>query len=123
VQNLLPANLPKVLGDARRLEQVFGNLLSNACKYNRRGGTLSLRCEDAAERVCVRVEDEGAGMSPALLAELFQPFKRLQVSPDVPGTGLGLVVVKLLVGQMGGSIDVSSEPGRGTCFTVCLRKA
>ena len=62
-------------------------------------------------------------MSTALLAELFQPFKRLQVSADVPGTGLGLVVVKLLVEQMGGSIEVSSEPGRGTCFTVCLRKA
>ena len=123
VQNLLPGELPQVLGDARRLEQVFGNLLSNGCKYNRRGGMLTLRWRDEAEHVCVRVEDEGSGMSPALLAELFQPFTRLQVSPDVPGTGLGLVVVKLLVGQMGGSIDVSSEPGRGTCFTVCLRKA
>ncbi|MEO8806793.1 MAG: PAS domain-containing sensor histidine kinase, partial [Burkholderiaceae bacterium] len=123
VQNLLPPDLPRVLGDARRLEQVFGNLLSNACKYNRRGGTLTLRSQDTPEQVCVRVEDQGLGMSPSLLTELFQPFKRLQVSPDVPGTGLGLVVVKLLVGQMGGSIDVSSEPGRGTCFTVCLRKA
>jgi len=123
VQNLLPPDLPKVLGDTHRLEQVFGNLLSNACKYNRRGGTLTLRAQETAEQVCVRVEDQGLGMSPALLSELFQPFKRLQVSPDVPGTGLGLVVVKLLVGQMGGSIDVSSEPGRGSCFTVCLRKA
>ena len=73
--------------------------------------------------MCLRVEDQGRGMSATQMAELFQPFKRPQVAPDVPGTGLGLVVVKLLVGQMGGSIDVSSEPGRGTCFTVCLRKA
>lgn len=123
VHNLLPPELPQVLGDARRLEQVFGNLLSNACKYNRRGGVLTLRWKAEAEHVGVTVEDEGRGISADLLGELFQPFKRLQVSPDVPGTGLGLVVVKLLVGQMGGSIDVSSEPGRGTCFTVRLRKA
>ncbi len=123
VENLLPTDLPRVLGDARRLQQVFGNLLSNACKYNTRGGRLTLRSQDLPDQVCVRVEDEGRGLSAALLTELFQPFKRLQVSADVPGTGLGLVVVKLLVEQMGGRIDVSSEPGRGTCFTVCLRKA
>ena len=122
-RNLLPADLPAVLGDARRLQQVFGNLLSNACKYNTRGGTLTLRAHETPAQLCVRIEDEGRGMSTALLAELFQPFKRLQISADVPGTGLGLVVVKLLVEQMGGSIEVSSEPGRGTCFTVCLRKA
>jgi signal transduction histidine kinase len=123
VNNLLPSELPQVLGDARRLEQVFGNLLSNACKYNRRGGILTLRAHETPGLLCVRVEDEGRGMSAALLAELFQPFKRLQVTADVPGTGLGLVVVKLLVEQMGGSIEAGSEPGRGTCFTICLRTA
>jgi PAS domain S-box-containing protein len=123
VNNLLPSELPPILGDARRLEQVFGNLLSNACKYNRRGGTLTLRSNETTGQLRIHVEDEGRGMSPDLLAELFQPFKRLQVSAEVPGTGLGLVVVKLLVEQMGGSIEVRSEPGQGTCFTVCLRKA
>ncbi len=122
-RNQLPAQLPLVLGDERRLQQVFGNLLSNACKYNTRGGVLTVRSSETPGQLCVHVEDEGRGMSAALLAELFQPFKRLQVSADVPGTGLGLVVVKLLVEQMGGSIEVKSEPGRGTRFTVCLRKA
>ena len=64
----------------------------------------------------------GAGIAPAQLTELFQPFKRLARTADVPGTGLGLVVVKLLLEQMRGGIEVASEPGHGARFTVWLRK-
>ena len=66
--------------------------------------------------------DEGAGLTPQQVGELFQPFKRLTQAAEIPGTGLGLTVVKMLVGQMGGTIEVASEPGAGCRFTVCLRR-
>ena len=114
----LPAQPLYVTADAQRLEQVFVNLLSNACKYNRRGGTLVIEHDERDGEFGVRVRDEGAGLDANERAQLFQPFKRL--ASDVPGTGLGLVVVKLLLEQMGGRIEVHSTKGRGTTFTVHL---
>ena len=120
VHNEVPEKLDPVLADPRRLQQVLVNLFSNGCKYNRRGGRLRIACRDQGHRVCLDIEDEGVGLSDAELAELFQPFKRLAKTTDVPGTGLGLTVVKMLVEQMDGTVEVKSEPRRGTCFTVCL---
>lgn len=120
VHNEVPEKLDPVLADPRRLQQVLVNLFSNGCKYNRRGGRLRIACRDQGHRVCLDIEDEGMGLSDAELAELFQPFKRLAKTTDVPGTGLGLTVVKMLVEQMDGTVEVKSEPRRGTCFTVCL---
>ncbi|HWH84546.1 MAG TPA: ATP-binding protein [Burkholderiaceae bacterium] len=118
-----PAQAPAVLADPRRLQQVFVNLLSNACKYNRRGGSVTLTCGTTAGYVSLAFSDQGPGMTPEQAAELFQPFKRLAHTAEVPGVGLGLVVVKLLIDQMRGAIDVDSEPGQGARFTVRLRKA
>ena len=73
--------------------------------------------------MCLSFEDEGAGIDAAQLAELFQPFKRLATTAGVPGTGLGLLVAKRLAEQMQGRIEVASTPGRGSAFTLCLRKA
>ena len=123
VRNEVPAQMEPVLADPRRLQQVLVNLFSNGCKYNRRGGRLTIVSRDVGERVCLDIRDEGVGLSEAELAELFQPFKRLAKTTDVPGTGLGLTVVKMLVGQMNGTVEVASELGRGTCFTVCLPRA
>ena len=66
------------------------------------------------------VSDEGKGLTREQQAHLFQPFKRLGVPTEVAGTGLGLVVAKLLVDQMHGSMSVESEPGRGSTFSVKL---
>ena len=119
-----PAELLFAMADPQRLQQVFANLLSNACKYNRHGGTVTLGCRhDGNGQVCVSIADEGRGIAPEGLAMLFQPFKRLAPTADIPGTGLGLVVVRLLVEQMNGRIEVASEPGLGACFSVWLRKA
>ena len=63
------------------------------------------------------------GLTTDQLAEVFVPFKRLAQTADEPGTGLGLAVAKLLIEQMGGRIEVTSEPGRGSRFSVHLRKA
>ncbi|HKW83214.1 MAG TPA: ATP-binding protein [Burkholderiaceae bacterium] len=123
VRNEVPEQLEPVLADPRRLQQVLVNLFSNACKYNRRGGRLTIGCRDLGLHVCLDIQDEGVGLSEAELAELFQPFKRLAKTTDVPGTGLGLTVVKMLVGQMDGTVEVTSELGRGTRFTVCLPRA
>jgi signal transduction histidine kinase len=120
VRNGVPEQLEPVLADPRRLQQVLVNLFSNGCKYNRRGGRLTIACRDLGHRVCLDIQDEGVGLSDAELAELFQPFKRLARTTDVPGTGLGLTVVKMLIEQMDGTVEVTSQLGRGTRFTICL---
>jgi len=119
----IDAQAGRVRADPRRLQQVFVNLLSNGCKYNRRGGRLRVEAHDEGPWLKVDFADEGPGLDDAQRGELFQPFKRLAPTAEVGGTGLGLVVVKLLVEQMHGRIDVRSQTGQGACFTVSLPKA
>jgi signal transduction histidine kinase len=108
----------RVLADPTRTKQVLLNLLTNAIKYNRSGGSLAVRCA-AMPGGCVRVsvEDAGQGLSAEQLAQLFQPFNRLgQESGSTAGTGVGLVISKRLVELMGGRIGAESQPGVGSCF-------
>ncbi len=111
-----------VHGDRTRLKQVMINLLSNAIKYNRAGGTVIVQCGASDEgRVRVSVKDNGAGLTPEQLAQLFQPFNRLgQEASGEEGTGIGLVVTKQLVELMGGVIGVESSVGIGSEFWVEL---
>jgi signal transduction histidine kinase len=118
-----PDESARVLADEQRLEQVFLNLASNGCKYNRPGGTLRIGVQPAEGRVRIAFADEGEGLSPAQLEQLFQPFKTMTRRRDVQTVGLGLVIVKLLVEQMGGSVEVVSEVGRGSVFAVELPAA
>lgn len=122
VDDLWPAQPGLVMADPKRLQQIFVNLLSNACKYNRRGGRVTLGYRDGEHELCMSFADEGRGLMPAQIEQLFQPFKRLGETADVPGTGLGLVVVKLLCERMGGRVEVRSTPGEGACFMVWLPK-
>jgi PAS domain S-box-containing protein len=112
----------EVLGDPDRLRQVFGNLLSNAVKYTAQGG-VTVRAERVdGERVRVEVEDTGIGIGAADRGQLFQRFFRA-ADPSVRaagGTGLGLSIVKTLIERQQGTIEVESEPGRGSCFRVLL---
>lgn len=117
-----------VRADRKRMLQVFVNLLSNAVKYNRTGGHVVVETSRspgqgaAGDEIVVQVRDTGGGLTPAQRAALFTPFERLgrQHGP-VPGTGLGLAIVRKLVHGMGGRIEVESEPGVGSCFSVTLR--
>lgn len=113
----------QVLGDAQRLSQALANLLSNACKYNRPAGRVRVTVQGDAQWVRVAVEDQGPGLSEQDQALLFQPFKRLPGTARLPGSGLGLTIVKLLVEQMGGRVQVSSRLGEGSCFILELPRA
>ena len=106
--------------DLTRVKQVMINLLSNAIKYNRRGGSVTVRCERHGEqRVRIYIQDTGIGLSAEQIAQLFQPFNRLgQEQSAEEGTGIGLVVTKQLVELMGGQIGVDSALGVGTEFWV-----
>ncbi len=115
-----------IICDKLRLNQVLLNLLSNAMKYNKTGGSVSLRVAQKAEAPegCAsyefRVKDTGIGMSPEFLQHVFEPFEREQTSTvsGIQGTGLGLAITKNIVDLMGGTITVESETGKGSEFTL-----
>ena len=114
-----------VTADRQRLKQVFVNLLSNAVKYNRPGGCVGIYCERAgANQLRISFSDTGEGISPEGLKRLFLPFERLV--PDksaIEGTGIGLAISQRLVKIMDGAIEVRSELGKGTTFSVLLPEA
>jgi len=114
-----------MLGDPTRLRQVLVNLLSNAIKYNRRGGTVWLRAGDSDDGTTwIAVQDDGPGIPLAQQSRLFEPFERLgREHGAVEGSGIGLALSRRLVELMDGSIEVDSEPGRGSVFRVRLPSA
>jgi PAS domain S-box-containing protein len=111
-----------VMADRTRLRQILINLLSNAIKFNRPDGRVAIRCRVSGTRVVLRVADTGRGMTTEQLSHLFEPFNRLGAEREgIEGTGIGLVIVKVIVERMGGTLRVASRPGRGTAFEVRLR--
>jgi signal transduction histidine kinase len=106
-----------VKADRTRIKQVLINLLFNAIKYNRPGGTVSVECSPCPPNsIRISVRDTGAGLSPEQLAQLFQPFNRLGKETGAEeGTGIGLVVTKRLVELMGGVIGVDSASAWAAC--------
>ena len=108
--------------DRTRVKQVLINLLTNAIKYNREGGTVEVKCTaNAPERIRISIKDSGEGLPPEKLARLFEPFNRLgQEAGAEEGTGIGLVVTKQLVELMGGTIGVESTAGVGSEFWIEL---
>lgn len=107
-----------VLADDHRLEQVFANLISNAVKYSPDGGTVDVVLMNTASSIRVSVRDSGAGIPQAFRSRIFQPFAQADSSDtrQKGGTGLGLSITKAIVERHGGTIDFSSEEGRGTEF-------
>ena len=116
----LPREPLYVRADFMRLKQIMLNLLSNACKYNRHGGSVSVYMDLVGhERVRINVKDSGPGISVERQGELFQPFSRLvDDKSGIEGTGIGLVITKQLIELMGGNIGVISQAGEGANFWV-----
>ncbi|HEY8975284.1 MAG TPA: hybrid sensor histidine kinase/response regulator, partial [Burkholderiaceae bacterium] len=112
-----------VVADPVRLKQVFVNILSNAIKYNRRGGRVYIGFSLTPTQAVLTVRDEGAGMSAQQQRDLFIPFRRLGDEPNATeGAGLGLVISRHLAERQGGSLDIASAPGKGTTVTIRLNR-
>jgi signal transduction histidine kinase len=107
--------------DATRIEQVLNNLIGNAVKYSPQGSLVRVTVGGEDDQLFVAVSDEGAGISPALQRQIFQPFTRgPSQHEEVEGIGLGLYVSKRILEAHGGSIQVVSSDGRGATFQMTL---
>lgn len=117
------ADLPPVLGDEDLITQLMINLVENAVKYTPIGGTVEVKAFlDETSQVAVRVADTGVGIREEDLSRIFERFYRVDKarSREQGGTGLGLSIVKHIVETLGGLIEVESQPGTGSIFTVRL---
>ncbi|NJK64238.1 MAG: HAMP domain-containing histidine kinase [Synechococcaceae cyanobacterium SM2_3_1] len=102
--------------DPLALRQVLGNLVDNACKYTPAGGSLWFSLYHREEEVMIEIADSGYGIAAENLQHIFEPYYRAHL--DQPGHGLGLAISASLVYRMGGTIEVSSTPGQGSCFQL-----
>lgn len=125
----MPQDLPSewgVMADASRLRQILSHLLSNGIKFNQRGGQVSVAVQEGASTdkgpvMQIIVHDTGLGMNAQQMSQLFQPFNRLgREQGGAGGTGIGLVISRHLALLMGGQLDVQSEEGKGSTFTLSL---
>ena len=108
--------------DAELLSLVWNNLFSNAVKFTEPGGTISLSLKAEGEFAIVRVSDTGCGISSEVGKHIFEKFYQGDTSHAAQGNGLGLALVKRVIDIVGGDISVSSEVGKGSTFTVTLRR-
>jgi len=122
IKTFIPADLPMVLVDRELFKQALLNLMLNAEQAMPEGGELTIQAageNSSPPRVCLTLIDTGKGISSEALPRVFEPF----FSTKQGGCGLGLPTTKRIIEAHGGSIEVQSEVGRGTQFTICLRIA
>ncbi len=112
--------LPMVHADHERLTQVLLNLMSNAYKYTPDSGVIHVQAKRTGDRVAFSVSDNGVGMTPEQLANLGTKFWRAENNLNQQGTGLGFAITRSLIELMQGTLDIQSEPGKGSTFTFTL---
>lgn len=110
--------------DAAKLQQIVLNLLVNATKFTPFGGSIRLECKAEGETVAIKVADTGIGIPADKLEAVFQPFDQIRGRNALSnGTGLGLAISRRLASAMSGSLTATSDLGRGSTFTLRLRKS
>jgi signal transduction histidine kinase len=115
--------LPEVNIDAAKLQQALLNILSNAVKYSPTGSDVDIDVEYIDDHVVARVTDHGIGMKPEEVARVFERFYRADPSGNIPGTGLGMSLVKEIVERHGGRVEIDSRHGQGTRVSLYLPAA
>lgn len=120
--SLIVKGEPEIIGDADMYQQMILNLVENAIKYTRANGRVKVRLEEWFDSIILKVEDTGIGIPTEHLPRLFERFYRVDKARHRAegGTGLGLAIVKHIVITFGGTIQVESEPGKGSIFTITL---
>lgn len=117
----IPSDLPTIAADRGSLSEVFSNLIDNAIKYSKEGGTINVVAKASGDQVELSVEDFGVGMPSNVMSNLFTKFYRSHRSREsVAGTGIGLYISKAIVESHGGNILVKSREGMGSTFTIIL---
>lgn len=113
-----------ISADPEEMEIIFNNLISNAIKYNRDGGHVNVIIKPNGGNIAISVEDTGIGMSEEDLAKIFHEFVRIKNTKtrEITGSGLGLSIIKKIIDEYGGEINVNSKPDEGSTFTVVLPK-
>jgi PAS domain S-box-containing protein len=125
----LHLNIPRqplqVIGDKSGLQQVFINLINNAVKFSRQGGTVQVNVSETETEVQIDIIDSGVGIPEQAISHLFERFYRAKnvTIAEIPGSGIGLYIVKSIVEELGGTIHVESVLNQGTTFTVSLKRA
>ncbi len=120
ISNEVPSDLPEVLADREKVYQVFANLLSNALRFTRPGGSITVKATHEADHVAFSVEDTGSGIPTDHVRHVFEPFYRVPGQDSKSGIGLGLAIVKEIVCAHGGEVGVESEVGIGSTFSFTL---
>ena len=117
---VVPADLPPIQADERKVKQVLYNLLSNAVKFTPDGGRIDVRVLRANAHVRIEVHDNGIGIAPEDQQRIFEEFRQVGRERSREGTGLGLTLTKRFVELHGGEIDVVSAPGKGSTFSFTI---
>ncbi len=124
--NIRDVRHENIIADGQRIEQLFTNLISNAVKYTPEGGSIKVMITEKScdnpklGRYKFMISDTGIGMSKEYQEHIFEPFTREERAGGIKGTGLGMSIVKNIINMMGGSIQIDSEEGKGTTFTIQL---
>ena len=123
IEYALPHDSAQVLANTERLKEIFSNLIDNAIKYNKDGGTVTIAHQEEKGFIKTLIKDTGIGINEENISKLFTPYFRADTKQPIQGTGLGLFIVKKFVEEIGGHIAVDSKIGQGATFIISLPAA
>jgi signal transduction histidine kinase len=123
LQSVVAHSPGTIYADPSSLDELVANLVDNAVRYTPAGGAVTVEVDSTGDGAAVTVSDTGPGISPEDLEHIFEPFYRGAAQKSIPGTGLGLPIVKRIAERHGGRVEVETAPGKGSAFRVFLPRA